>query len=163
MRSALRIGTLVVACWAAIGCAPPQGSLASAQEAAQELNQDSRFGTSLVAMDHVAPEAKPDYSAKHRGWGSAVRIADVEVAGMKPSGVHDLEVLVHVAWYTLAQQELRSTTLKQSWKEKGGWLLVAEERLEGDYGLLGEPVVVAAPDEERPRAQFPTVHLSGSP
>jgi hypothetical protein len=145
------------------GCAPPQGSLASAQEAAQELNQDSRFGTSLVAMDHVAPEAKADYEAKHRGWGSAVRIADVEVAGMKKRGEHDVDVLVHVAWYTLSQQELRNTTLKQDWKEKGGWNLVAEERVDGDFGLLGEPVVVAAPDVERPPAQFPTVHLTGSP
>jgi hypothetical protein len=146
-----------------IGCAPPPGGLASAQEAAQELNQDSRFGTSLIAMDKVAPEAKADYQAHHSGWGSAVRIADVEVAGMKLHGDHEVEVLVHVAWYTLSQQELRSTTLKQSWKDKSGWMLVAEERVEGDYGLLGEPVVVAAPDVERPPAQFPTVRLRGAP
>jgi hypothetical protein len=82
---------------------------------------------------------------------------------MKLHGDHEVEVLVHVAWYTLSQQELRSTTLKQSWKDKSGWMLVAEERVEGDYGLLGEPVVVAAPDVERPPAQFPTVRLRGAP
>jgi hypothetical protein len=151
----------LVACVIGVGCAPPQGSLASAQEAAQELNLDARFGRSEIAMDHVAPDAREDFAAHHRGWGTTVRIADVELAGMRAHGEHDVDVLVHVAWYRPEQQELRSTTLKQGWRDKNGWQLVAEQRLDGDMGLLGEPVVIETPTEERPPAQFPTIHLGG--
>jgi hypothetical protein len=145
------------------GCAPPQGSLASAQEAAQELNLDARFGRSEIAMDHVAPDAREDFAAHHRGWGTSVRIADVELAGMRAHGEHDVDVLVHVAWYRPEQQELRTTTLKQGWRDKNGWQLVAEQRLDGDVGLLGDPVIFERPAVERPAAQFPTVRLGGSP
>ena len=89
-----------------------------------------------------------------------MRIADVEMAGMQmPHGEHDVEVLVHVSWYRPEEQELRTTTLKQGWRDKNGWQLVAEKRIDGDVGLLGEPVVFEAPAEARAPAQFPTVRL----
>lgn len=144
---------------AGVGCAPPQGSLASVQEAAQELNLDARFGRSEIAMDHVAPDARQDFAARHRGWGTSVRIADVELAGMHARSEHDVDVLVHVAWYRPEQQELRLTTLKQGWRDKNGWQLVMEQRLDGDVGLLGEPVVFEGPPVERSLPQFPTVRL----
>jgi hypothetical protein len=159
----MRSHSAVVLAFAALaGCAPPQGSLASAQEAAQELNQDSRFGNSEIAMDKVAPDARDTYAAHHRGWGSTVRIADVEMAGMRPKGEHAVDVLVRVAWYRPEQQELRSTTIRQAWKDKNGWQLMTEERVDGDFGLLGEPVIVEAPAEARPPAQFPTLRLGGA-
>lgn len=139
-------------------CAPP-GSLASAQEAASELNLNARFGRTEIAMDRVALDARDEFSAHHKGWGTTVRVADVELAGMQMHTEHDVEVLVHVSWYRPEEQELRSTTLKQGWREKNGWQLVAEKRVEGDVGLLGEPVVFMAPAETRAPAQFPTVRL----
>jgi hypothetical protein len=66
-----------------------------------------------------------------------------------------------VAWYRPEQQELRLTTLKQGWRNQNGWQLVAEQCVEGDVGLLGEPVVYQAPEEVRSPAQFPTVRLGG--
>jgi hypothetical protein len=75
---------------------------------------------------------------------------------------HDVDVIVRVAWYRPEQQELCTTTLKQVWRAKNGWQLVSEERLDGEIGLLGEPVVYQAPAVDRAPAQFPTVRL-GSP
>jgi len=142
-------------------CAAPPGAMARAQEAAQELNLDTRFGRTELAMDRVAPSAREAFAAHHRAWGTAVRVADVELAGMHAKGERNVEVVVRVAWYRPDQQELRVTTLKQSWRDKDGWQLVAEQRLEGDVGLLGEPVVYETPREGAAPAQFPTIRLGG--
>lgn len=153
----------IVATLAALvaACAPPPGPLASAQEAAQELNLDARFGRSEIAMDKVAPDARAAFAAHHHGWGTSVRVADIELAGMRAHGEHDVDILVRVAWYRPEEQELRNTTVKQGWRNKNGWQLVAEQCVEGDVGLLGEPVVYQAPEPARSPAQFPTVRLGG--
>jgi hypothetical protein len=155
-----RTFAFVVAALAA-GCALPPGPLASAQEAAQELNLDARFGRSEIAMDHVAPDARAAFAAHHHGWGTTVRVADVELAGMRAHGERSVDILVRVAWYRPEEQELRLTTLKQGWRNENGWQLVAEQCVDGDVGLLGEPVVYQAPDAARAPAQFPTVRLGG--
>jgi hypothetical protein len=141
-------------------CPAPPNSLARAAQTAQEFNLDSRLGGALQ-MDRVAPDERTPYAAAHRGWGTGVRVADVELAGMQPRGDHDVDVLVRVAWYRPEDQQLRSTTLQQSWHDKPeGWQLVNEHRIDGEIGLLGEPVVYAAPQARSP-AQFPTVRLGG--
>jgi hypothetical protein len=142
-----------------LACAPPPGSIARARENAQELNLDARFGRTELALEHVAASAREDFAAHHRGWGSSVRIADVDFERMKPRGDHDVDIFVRVAWYRPEQQELLTTTVKQSWRDTSGWQLVAEERLEGAVGLLGEPVVFQAPPGPREPAQFPTIRL----
>jgi hypothetical protein len=145
----------------AAGCAAPPTALARAQEAAQELNLDARFGRNELAMEHVAPAERDDFALHHQGWGTRVRVADLELAGMKAHGNQDVDVIVRVAWYRPEQQELRVTTLKQRWHDKDGWHLVGEERLDGDVGLIGEPVVYAAPPAQPP-ARFPTIRLGGT-
>ena len=158
MRFALAVGAVL----AVSGCTPPQGAVA-AQQVAQELNVDTQFGRTEIAMDHVAPAAREAFAAHHRAWGGNVRVADVEMAGIHSHGEHDVDILVRVAWYRPAEQELRTTTLQQKWKDVSGWLLVDEKRLDGDVGLLGEAVVFEAPeDQHAPPAYFPTVRL-GSP
>ena len=119
---------------AATACAMPPGPIASAQEAAQELNLDARFGRTEIAMDHVAPAARDAFTAHHRAWGTSVRIADVELAGVRAHGEHDVDILVHVAWYRPEEQELHLTTLKQGWNDKNGWQLASEARIDGDVG-----------------------------
>ncbi|HEX4447831.1 MAG TPA: hypothetical protein VH044_13880 [Polyangiaceae bacterium] len=163
MRPAL-VAALAVSLAAAAGvagCTPPQGAVA-AQQVAQELNVDARFGRTEIAMDHVAPAAREAFAAHHRAWGGSIRVADVEMAGVHAHGEHDVDILVQVAWYRPAEQELRTTTLQQKWKDASGWQLVDEKRLDGDVGLLGEAVVFEAPEEQHAPAYFPTVRL-GSP
>jgi hypothetical protein len=147
----------------AVACVTPPGPVAKAREAAQEFNLDARFGRSDTAIERVALPARAAYAAHHQAWGGRVRVADVELTGIRSREDHDVDVTVRVSWYRVEQQELLSTTLKQTWHEvgSGGWQLVAEDRLDGDVGLLGESVVFQAPVADRGPAQFPTVRLGG--
>jgi hypothetical protein len=143
-------------------CAMPPTGVQRAQQTAQDFNLDSRFGRSDLVLSRVEPDSRDEYSAHHKAWGSAIRVADIEMAGMKPHGDADVDVFVHVAWYRMSEQELKQTTIKQHWHSKtDAWLLSSESRLDGDLGLLGEPVLLQAPSEPRPPPQFPTIHLGG--
>jgi hypothetical protein len=155
MRAAIALVPLVAALF---GCPTPPTAMARAQVAAQEFNVDSRFGRSELALDRVAGSARDEFAMQHRGWGTSVRIAEVEVSGLRPRGERDADVIVRVAWYRPNEQELRTTTLKQNWCDQGGWKLVGEQRLDGDIGLLGEPIVYERPPDA-PAPQFKTVRL----
>jgi hypothetical protein len=160
--------TIVLACLlivpAVTGCPVAPSPLAKAQETATALNVDARFGRLELAMEHVSPTLRDEFVAHHRSWGSHVRVADVEIAGVRPHGEHAVEVAVRVAWYLVDQDDLRLTTLEQGWSDqKGGWQLVAERRVEGDVGLFGEPIVYDTPEQPRQPAHFPTVRLGAAP
>jgi hypothetical protein len=144
------------------GCPAPPTALARAQQVAQEFNQDVRFGRNELMMEHVAPAARDAFAAQHRAWGTNVRLADMELAGLRPRGEHELDVIVRVAWYRPEEQELRTTTLQQTWRDTEGWRLTEEKRLDGDVGLLGEHVVYELPGASKPPAQFPTVRLGAT-
>jgi hypothetical protein len=163
MRTGVTVGVAcALAVWGA-ACAMPPTGVQRAQQTAQDFNLDSRFGRNELALARVDSKVRDDYAEHHKAWGASVRIADVEMAGFKPHGDADVDVFVRVAWYRMDQQELRTTLLKQAWHSKSDdWLLVSEQRMEGDPGLLGEPVVVQVPSEPRPTPQFPTVRLNGS-
>ena len=106
-----------------------------------------------LTLEHVAPAARDSFAARHRAWGSGVRIADLELAGIRSRGEHDLCVFVRIAWYRPEEQELRTTTVQQDWHDTGGWQLMAEQRVDGDVGLLGE--AVAPPPVTDPRPASP--------
>jgi len=143
-------------------CAMPPTGVQRAQQTSQEFNLDSRFGRSDLVLGRVDPDERDEYTAHHKAWGSLVRVADIEMAGMKPHGDADVDIFIHVAWYKMNEQELHQTTLKQHWHSKtDAWMLSSEARLDGDPGLIGEPVVQQAPDGPRMPAQFPTIRLSG--
>jgi hypothetical protein len=143
-------------------CAMPPTGVQRAQQTAQEFNLDSRFGRSDLVLSRVEADARDEYAAHHQAWGTTVRVADIEMAGMKPHGDADVDVFVHVAWYRMTEQELKQTTLKQHWHSKAeAWLLTSETRTDGDPGLLGEPIVMQSPSEPRAMPQFPTIHLGG--
>lgn len=147
---------------AGCGALPPTG-LQKGQQTAQDFNMDARFGRSELVMSRVAPTERDDYALHHRAWGNAVRVVDVELVGSKPHGDADFDVFLHVAWYRMDEQDLKSTTIKQSWHQKSNdWMLASEQRLDGDMGLLGEIVVVEQPPAPRAPAQYPTIRLGDS-
>lgn len=143
----------------------PMTGLAKAQQTAQQFNLDARFGRNEYVLDQVDPDSRTDYMTHHRGWGQTIRVADAEMGTMHPKGDKELEVVVHVTWYRPEQQELKNTTIKQTWHSTGidKWLLLSETRADGDYGLLGEPVVFAPSTVTREPAQFPTIRLGEDP
>lgn len=171
MRTSIaRLGSLLGLSLALCGCpighqSPP----ARAQEAATELNVNTRFGRMELAAERVAPKARDAFLQRRRAWGGSVRVADYELAGFHMQGETDAEMLVRVAWYRIDQGDLRTTTLKQKWHDfKGDWRLVDESRADGDVGLIGEAPPPAAPGAAATAptkpAQFPTIHLgSGDP
>ncbi len=143
-------------------CPLPPSNAARAQEAVQDLNIDSRFGRNETAIQLVAPKARDEFVNHRRAWGTTVRIADVEISGMHLKGDTDAFATVKVAWYRAAEEELRVTSVRQHWENlKGsGWALADEERIDGDVGLLGEPLPPAPrSDEPRESAHFPTIRL----
>jgi hypothetical protein len=161
MRAAFAVLFAPICVATLAGCPAPPTALALGQETAQQFNQDARFGRNELMMEHVAPGARDDFLARHKSWGSGIRVADIELAGMRPHGEHELEVIVRVAWYRPEEQELRVTTVEQRWREQGSWQLADEKRIDGDAGLLGEIVVYQAPDAARP-GRFPTVRIGGA-
>jgi hypothetical protein len=155
-----------------LGC--PVGHLsppARAQEAATELNVNTRFGRLELAAEKVAPEHREAFLLRRKAWGSTVRVADYELAGLQmKKGEADADVLVKVAWYRVDQGDLHITVLKQKWHDfKGDWRLVDESRADGDAGLINDAVPTAispaanptSPGEppQKKSAQFPTIRL----
>jgi hypothetical protein len=137
-----------------------QSSAGRAQEAAQELNLNVRFGRTELVMERIAAKERERYLEHHKGWGGAIRVADSELGGLHMTSDHDAEVSVRVAWYRPEEQDLHSTLLRQKWHDqKGTWVLVGEERTDGDIGLLGEPIVREAPDAPRPPTYLPTIRI----
>jgi hypothetical protein len=151
----------VLASFSTSACIANQSGAARMQEAAQELNLNTRFGRLELAMEHVSAKDRDAFIARHKKWGSRVRIADSELAGMHLTSKEEAEVTVKVAWYKPDEQELRLTTIRQRYRDyKGDWKLEDEQRIDGDIGLLGEPIqAVESPAPVR-QAQFPTVRLS---
>jgi hypothetical protein len=148
---------LVVGTW---GCMmPPQGA-ALMQQTAQEFNFDLRFGRMELAVEQVAPKYAEDFQKRHRYWGSVVHITDAETVGLHMKGSEGCDVSVRIGWYRVEEGDLHTTLVKQRWHlYPKGWLLDAEERLDGDIGALGEKVDVLAPDNPRGPSQFPTIRL----
>lgn len=153
----MRFAFYVVGLFALFGCLGQTPS-AKMQETARDLNMNARFGRMELVVESVHPTYRAQFVARHRAWGTRVRVADTELVGMR-FGDNEAESMVSVAWYETAHQELRSTTVRQKWKNvRNDWLLQSEERADGDVGLFGEPVPRPEP---RPKetAQFPTIRI----
>lgn len=165
MRAATLLGfaLLVSAC---VGQTPP----ARAQEAANELNQNGRFGRTELVAERVSEGAREKFFERRKNWGGAIQIADSEVTGFKMKGDSEAEVFLKIGWYRVDEGDLHTTAVKQSWKDfKGTWKLVNEERTDGEVGLLGEAIqpvhvdaTVARATTERRAAEkrrFSTIRL----
>ena len=158
--------------FALLGCpVGHQSGPARAQEAATELNVNSRFGRMELAAERVSPAQREAFLERRKSWGANVRVADYELAGFKMKGEADAEMIVKVSWYRIDEGDLRTTLLKQKWHDfKGDWKLVAEARADGDLGLIGEPAPLPTakastdPATARRATQFPTIRLgAGEP
>ncbi len=142
-------------------CGGMLSNAGKAQEAAQNLNMDARLGRTEFALEHVDAKHREGFTKIHAAWGAKIRIVDSEITTFKMKGDDAADVNVQVSWYRPETGDLHVTVLHQTWHTvKGDWFLGAEERADGDTGLLGEPVVVQEPEETAPRAQFQSVRIA---
>jgi len=116
----------------------------------QELNDQARWARIDLALARVAPALQNEYRATHRGWGRAIRVADMEVTGMVVGEDHDdATSTVTVRWYSTDTMMLVETTLQQKWQVAiGGYRLIEERVAEGDPRLLAEVPTSGGEDTE---------------
>jgi hypothetical protein len=156
----IHIGLLGVIGSVVLACGGVSSPASKCQEAAQNITENERFGRVELVLQRVAPAAKAEFIKAHTQWGGRITIADTELGNFQMPGKEDATFDLRVTWYDSADQELRSTLLRQKWHStKGEWLLTSEDRVDGDVGLVGEKVLVQAPDEAPVHAQFKTVRI----
>lgn len=155
MRSAVSlVATLLLT-----SCLTPPSASQRVTDAARELNLATRFGRLDVAVGRTAPGSRELFLKRRTDWGKNVRVMDVTLAGLDMSDRDNATVVVDLAWMRMDEGTLRSTRVEQTWKNgdegRGGWLLVGEKRLAGDFGLFGEAVTVLRPPS-RGDVHFPS-------
>ncbi|WP_438016406.1 hypothetical protein WMF18_37175 [Sorangium sp. So ce315] len=109
-------------------------------DAAIEMNTAARFGRMDIALESVGASARQDFMNRHAGWGTRLRVVDVEFGGFEMVQRDEAEVYVDVLWLRNDEATVRTTRIVQRWRDaRGHWELMSEERKDGDDGLLGEP------------------------
>ncbi len=157
---AITIGLIGVTGSLLVACGGVSSPASKCQEAAQNITENERFGRLELVLARVAPALKAEFTKAHSAWGGRITIADIELGNFQMPGKEDATFDMRVTWYDASDQELRSTLLRQKWHSvKGEWLLAAEDRVDGDIGLVGEKIVVQAPAEAPVHAQFKTVRI----
>jgi hypothetical protein len=108
-------------------------------DTAYDVSTAERFGRMDIVFDQVAPAKRDAFVSAHEGWGTAIRIVDLEYGGMRLVDPAHADVSLTVSWQRPDEASLRSTTLKQSWFHADHWVITGETRVAGDTGLLEEP------------------------
>lgn len=145
---ALSIRVAPIALASCMGSMTPMMKL---DDAVKETNDAARFGRTDLAVERVVPANRTAFVKRHRLWGSEVRIVDVEYGGVEKMSEGEAVIIVGFGWYRPAEGTLRTTMVRQTWKNDKGtgpWFLADEERVSGDLGLLGESVKVVVPERE---------------
>lgn len=152
MRRSIVLGVFATALAA---CMPPQVPAREVSDVARDLNIATRFGRMDVAAEHTAEGHRQRFLESRAAWGTEVRVVDVELAQLRVPDAKSAEVIVDVSWVRMDEGLLRSTRIRQDYENPGGgWLLSAEERVAGDFGLLGENVMILRPESRD--ARFPS-------
>ncbi len=136
-------------------CMPSQVPAREVSEVARDLNLATRFGRMDLAAEHTSEEHRREFLESRADWGLDVRVVDVELTQLDVPDAETAEVIVDVSWVRIDENLLRSTRIRQNWQNPGGgWQLSGEERIAGDFGLLGENVTILRPEARD--AHFPT-------
>lgn len=139
MRRALLLCLLLAPALAGCPMPPPQSQ--RVVDSARALNLATRFGRMEEAAELTAPPALASFLERRTGWGTRVRVLDVELVGMRMADEHHATLQVDVQWVHESSTELRVTRLSQEWSDREGpWLLQREQRIGGAAGLFGEPL-----------------------
>jgi hypothetical protein len=156
LRSAAIWIAMTTAVFGGLGaCLPSQVPARQVSEVARDLNLAARFGRMDVAAEHTSEAHRQRFLESRADWGHDVRVVDIELAQLDVPDSERAEVVVDVSWVRIDEGLLRSTRIRQNYRNPGGgWQLSGEERIAGDFGLLGENVTVLRPASRD--THFPT-------
>jgi hypothetical protein len=146
LRPLLPLAIVAAVTWA--GCMSPLPPSEQVTEAARMLNVNSRFGDVGGLANMASPSFQEAFLNRRAAWGTAVRVLDVELAGMTMKDGEHASISVDFSWNRIDEGTLKTTRVMQEWENDGGWKLVRERRLSGDIGLFGEKV---PPAQNKPR------------
>jgi hypothetical protein len=150
VRAAGLLAAWQLIAWQLIACQPMSAQTRKISDVARDANIAARFGRMDVAIEHTAESHRSEFMRQRADWGKEIRILDVEITKLELKDSDSAEVFVDVGWVRMSEGLLRSTRVKQDWESpESDWQLAGEERLSGDMGLLGEPVVVLQPEGPR--------------
>jgi hypothetical protein len=136
-----------------MGPIPPSEQV---NEAARDLNVNSRFGDVGGLAHMTKPAFREAFLTRRAQWGNVVRVVDVELAGINMVDSEHATISVDFSWTRVDRGTLEMTRVVQEWDNTSGdWLLARERRHSGALGLFGETPPPAA---KRPRddVQFAT-------
>jgi hypothetical protein len=129
-------------------CMGAQSPVQRLTDSAYDLNMATRFGRMDVAMPYVLPDAQIEFARRHAGWGSTLRILDLDLVSIRSLGPDTVAVDLDVTWHPVAEMTIRQSQITQRWKmERDDWRLVDEARVSGEPGLFG------ATEHNKPQAQ----------
>lgn len=140
-------------------CFAPPSQSQRVMDAAREMNVAARFGRMDIAVEHAARGARESFLKRRAEWGHNLRVLDVQLSGLSLKDRHHALVHVDISWERMNESQLRRTRVAQFWRDtdKGGWQLVREKRVAGDFGLFGENVEVLRPAPRN--AYFPSTTI----
>ena len=138
--SLLRVLALLIPC-ALFGC----NTLANASpnrkisDTVHDMNDQARWGRMGDASQYVERTYRGTYLSNHRGWGSQIQLADVEVVQVQMSNDGELATaFVTYSWYGTDAMTLHQSVVRQRWvATKEAYTLVSEAIVQGDAQLLG--------------------------
>ncbi len=122
----------------AIGCS--SASQQTLDDVASLFHDDVRWGRLPAAETVVTASLRTAFDHHHEGWGTRVRIMDMEVEGIR-TALGTGTIRVQVQW-TLGEDstDLRQSLIEEDWVNQGGaWQLHGESVVVGDADIFTQP------------------------
>lgn len=109
-------------------------------EAANTLNDASRWGQVDLALQHVSPTYSARFQDRHREWGETVSIAEVDLVRMQIAPDRKSATSeISLSWFSDHGVMIRSSTITQKWEAEHGKFKLVDEAVR-----RGDPAVFAA-------------------
>lgn len=117
--------------------------------AAQEYNQDVRWGRYDQASLHIPKDERERYVDRHTALEDDWQLMDAELVNITIDKKKETAVCrVEYAWALKSRGIVEKTTTKQEWQKKdGAWLVAKETRVKG------APLVLFEEASKAPRPQ----------
>lgn len=140
----MRPQTAILVLGLVLGCIST--NRATLDETAALFHDDLRWGRIPAAEGAVDARARAAFQQRHRGWGAAVRIMDMDLEGVR-IGENQGVVRLRLTWTVADGTDVRESVIEENWESVGGnWRLREERVIGGDPAIFGAPPGPAPPE-----------------